>query len=124
MLFLESTRQYDSALDVLGLGGLVASNQEKQEAIATLRVINAVSRTEVDLQLRYAFRQVAVSAGIPVNQPVNANLNLGAANPVLQGVDPVALDLGLLNAHRSIVAARLQQRKRAGDAHCEAERLR
>lgn len=46
-------------------------------------ILRRVSKTEVDLQLRHPVREIAVMPWIAVGQPVDTNLDAGAAHPIL-----------------------------------------
>ena len=45
---------------------------------------------------------------VPVDKPIDAHLDACATCAITEGVDPVAIDLGHLNAHRHSVSHILQ----------------
>jgi hypothetical protein len=70
--------------------------------------MSAVTRPEVDLQLRHAIRQVSVLTRIPVDQALHPNQNLCSPCTILQHVEPISIDVGLLNTHAVSVARGLR----------------
>jgi hypothetical protein len=76
------------------------------------RLVDAVSRAEIDLQLRYPVSQIFVLTGIAINQAIDANQDSCSARAILQLVDPVAILICLFNAHAGSVAYGLRMSTR------------
>ena len=70
-IFCKLQRQPNVAL----LRRLRASSEKNDEFRSALRVVDAVTGTDIDLQLRHAAGQPAMLAGIPVGEAVDAHLN-------------------------------------------------
>jgi hypothetical protein len=64
---LQILRQGDCQPDVLRLGGLVAASQEDNQDFAALGVMDALPRSNIDLQLANAARQNAMLTRIAVH---------------------------------------------------------
>lgn len=101
--------------DVFGLGGLVTAGHQQKPSVSAYRVVHPVTGTHIDLELRHAFRQIAVIARVSVDQAINPHQHPCPPGLVLQTVKPVAVLIGLFDSHRLSVARRLHklQRKRA-----------
>ncbi|TXT36109.1 MAG: hypothetical protein FD135_4504 [Comamonadaceae bacterium] len=48
---------------------------------------------------------------IPVNEPINANLNSCTTRAIIERINPIEIDLGRLHAHRWIVSRGLHANK-------------
>ena len=103
-LLLQIPGECNSCLDVLWLCRLVAAGEQDDELSTFFGEVDAVPRTEVDLQLGYALSEIAMFPGIAVNEPINAHLNASATCAVFESVDPVSIDLGHLHTHVRSVA--------------------
>jgi hypothetical protein len=85
---LQSHSKLDCLADVGPLSRLVAAHQQDHEPVFSLRIVDAVARAVVDLQLGDAVGELAVLAGIPVGQALDASLNAGAALQIVEVVEP------------------------------------
>ena len=75
---LQIHRQFDGALDVLLLRRLVATRQKHDQLFAALRVIDAVSRPDIDPQFGNPVSQIAVIARVAMDKTIDPNLDLRA----------------------------------------------
>ena len=98
----------DRHRDVFLLRRLVSAGEEQQKACSSLRVVDAVSWAEVDLQLRHAISKVSVVAWVTVDQAINTNQDPCSSCSILQGVEPLSIDIGLFDAHVASVAPGLR----------------
>jgi hypothetical protein len=108
VLLLKVLGDINGPFDVTLLRRLVSTGKQQNKPVSALRVIDAVSRPEVNLQLGYTISQVAMKARIAVNQPVNANLDAGSASTVFKCIDPVEIGFCLIHTRETIVACRLR----------------
>ena len=82
-----------------------ASNNSSR--VPRARVVHAVAGAEVDLHFRNTVGEIPVFPGIALNQAINPHQDPRSIRPILQCVKPLAVLLGLLNAHAQSVADRL-----------------
>ena len=83
--------------------------------VAALRVVHPIARTYINLQFRDAVSQVPKRARFAMDEPVDAHQDACPTCQILQGIDPVAVLVSLLNAHAAIVAHELQTVRRVAD---------
>src|SRR5262249_52741790 len=98
----------DRQRDVLLLGRLVATGEKQQESRSSLRVVDSIPRTDIDLQLRNAIGQVSVLPRVTVYQTVNPDQDSGSSRAILQPVNPIAILISLLDPHAARVAQKLR----------------
>ncbi len=80
------------------LSGFVAARQKHNEFTATLGIVDAIPRTEVNLQLGYAAGQFAMLSWVAMDKSIDAHLDTCATSAVFKGVDLIAVELGHTNA--------------------------
>jgi hypothetical protein len=66
---------FHGALDVFLLGTLIAPAQENDDPSSILKIIDAVSRTKVNLHFPYFGMDVTNPSEVSVFQPINPRLN-------------------------------------------------
>lgn len=101
MWFLEIACESESDLDVAILGPLVTACEQNDEFAISLGVVDAVARSDINLQFGYAFSEGAMRAGIPVGQAVDSNLDSSTRLVVTQTVDPIPICHGHSDTHHS-----------------------
>ena len=101
-------RKPNGSNDVFGLRRLVASDEQKEEMVAALRLVHAIAWTDINLELRDAMPQIPVRTRISVNKPIHSHEDASATSEVLEAIDPVAEFVSLLDAHGRIVAHKLR----------------
>jgi hypothetical protein len=79
-----------------------AACKKQQKTVAALAVVDAVARADVDLQFRYATRQMAMRARIAMNEPVYAHQDSRTTDHILQVTDPLPVLVCLLDAHAGL----------------------
>ena len=77
--------------NVLLLCGLVPTNQQQKEPVRALGIVDPVSRAEIDLQFQDPAEEVPMVSRIPMDQPIDAHLDLGLPDHVAERVDPLAI---------------------------------
>ena len=88
--------------DVLLLCGLVAADEKKQEPCSSLRVVDPLTGSDIDLEFGDTIGEVSVLAGIAIDQSINADQDSGSARAIPEGVDPIAILISLLDTHAEV----------------------
>ena len=104
MLLLNVLGKFNCRFDVTLLRRFISAGRQQKKPVSTLRVIDAIPRSEVNLQLGDTVGQIAMYARIAMNQPVNADLYAGSAGPIPQRVDPLEAGFCLFHTHTETVA--------------------
>ena len=90
------------------LGGFIATRQENNEFTIFFRVVDSVAGAKIDLHLGNAVREIAVLSGIAMYKAIHSNLDTGTAYPILEGIDPVLVNLGDPHIHGNTVFYKLR----------------
>jgi hypothetical protein len=101
-LLLEVSCERNSRLNVLLLTGLVSTHEQDDEFAISFGVVHPVPRPDINLRLADTFRQLAMLARIAMRKPVHLHLNASPRAAVFEPIDPIAVDLGDLNAHAEV----------------------
>jgi hypothetical protein len=80
-------------LDIFRLGRFVPTRKQDDQFSTSFGIVNPVSRTDVDLEFADPCSQPSVLAWISVCEPIDSNLDARSTLTVLEGVNPVPLDL-------------------------------
>ena len=71
------------------LRGLVATDQKQYQIVATLRVVNAIPGTMIDLHFRHATSQSPVLARVAHAEAPHAHIDAGPCLSITQVLEPI-----------------------------------
>jgi hypothetical protein len=111
-VLLKSFRQCDCGLDVFFWNDFSPPASKNDDDPRSLRVVEAVTRAEVNLQLQNPISEYPMLTRIPVKEPLDANLNSSTAGTLFERINPIETDIGCFKVYAQVVSHKLQKNSR------------